>query len=193
LYKYPACTYIALRISDLSFGIYITHTTRAIHEDTMLGRMAGKIEVTTTIQLAITTATEVSATPSIGDTNIEGTVKEGNVDEGYDLFEEAQKGEVTVSQEASDAVRRKIDLHLLPLMCLLYGLNFVDKVAMGWAALFDFREDLGIVGAQYAWAGAMFYFGYLAGQYPANYLLQRYKTARTLSCAAITWGVLMLA
>jgi MFS transporter, ACS family, allantoate permease len=159
----------------------------------MLGRMEGKIEVATTTQVAITTATEVSAPPSISVTGTEGTVKGGNVDEGYDLFEEAQKGEVAVSQEASDAVRRKIDLHLLPLMCLLYGLNFVDKVAMGWASLFEFREDLGLVGAQYAWAGAMFYFGYLAGQYPANYLLQRYKTARTLSCAAITWGILMLA
>jgi MFS transporter, ACS family, allantoate permease len=166
----------------------------------MPDRMAKKIDLTTTtevdpstrVQVAMTTPTEAVASSSMTDASTEGTVKEGNIDEGYDLFEEAQKGEVTVSQEASDSVRRKIDLHLLPLMCLLYGLNFVDKVAMGWAALFDFREDLGIVGAQYAWAGAMFYFGYLAGQYPANYLLQRYKTARTLSCAAITWGVLML-
>ncbi|KUJ12394.1 MFS general substrate transporter [Mollisia scopiformis] len=39
----------------------------------------------------------------------------------------------------------------------------------------------------------MFYFGYLAAQYPANYLLQRYKTARILSIAVIAWGALMLA
>jgi ACS family allantoate permease-like MFS transporter len=159
--------------------------------------MAKKIDITTTTEVDPSTRTQVATTTATEavapDASTEGTVKEGNADEGYDLFEEAQQGEVAVSQEASNAVRRKIDIHLLPLMCLLYGLNFVDKVAMGWAALFDFREDLGLVGTQYAWAGAMFYFGYWAGQYPANYLLQRYKTARMLSCAAITWGVLMLA
>jgi ACS family allantoate permease-like MFS transporter len=183
-------------------GIYITHIVRAgTRERSMMSKMAKKIDLTTTTEIypstrkpvAITTTTEAVASSSMTDANTEGTIKEENADEGYDLFEEAQQGEVPLSQESSDAVRRKIDLHLLPFMCLLYGLNFIDKVAMGWAALFDFREDLGLVGAKYAWAGAMFYFGYWAGQYPANYLLQRYKTARMLSCAAITWGVLMLA
>lgn len=64
---------------------------------------------------------------------------------------------------------------------------------MGWAVLFNFRGDLGLVGTQYSWASSMFYFGYLIAQYPANYILQRYKTAKILSCSVITWGVLMLA
>jgi hypothetical protein len=130
---------------------------------------------------------------SLSDISTEVAFKGENADEGYDLFKEAQQRADTISQEASDAVRRKIDLHLLPWMCLLYGLNFVDKVAMGWATMFNFREDLGLVGTQYAWAGAIFYIGYLAAQYPANYLLQKYKRARILSYAVITWGVLMLA
>ncbi|KAF1976475.1 MFS general substrate transporter [Bimuria novae-zelandiae CBS 107.79] len=94
---------------------------------------------------------------------------------------------------AGEAVRRKIDRHLLPLMCFLYGLNYVDKVAMGWAVLFDFRADLKLVGDQYSWASSMFYFGYLAAQYPTNYILQRYRTAKILSCTVLAWGVLMLA
>lgn len=112
-------------------------------------------------------------------------------DEGYELFDEAAPQ--AISQEAKDAVRRKIDLHLLPLMCALYGLNYVDKVAMGWAVLFNFRQDLGLVGTEYSWASSMFYFGYLIAQYPANYILQRYRTARILSLSVISWGILMLA
>ena len=77
-------------------------------------------------------------------------------------------------------------------MCLLYGLNYVDKVAMGWAVLFNFREDLGLVGTQYSWASSMFYFGYLVSQYPANYILQKFPTARVLSISVICWGILML-
>jgi hypothetical protein len=115
----------------------------------------------------------------------------GQVDEGYELFDEAALQELT--PENNQAVRRKLDRHLLPLMCLSYGLNYVDKVAMGWAVLFNFREDLGLVGDEYSWASSMFYFGYLVAQYPANYILQRYKTATVLSFSIISWGVLMLA
>ena len=111
--------------------------------------------------------------------------------EGYELFEDSAPTPITPEQ--SKAVRRKIDLHLLPLMCALYGLNYVDKVAMGYAVLFDFRSDLNLVGTDYSWASSMFYFGYLAAQYPANYILQRYQTARILSLSVITWGILMLA
>ncbi|KAK1474831.1 hypothetical protein CCUS01_05457 [Colletotrichum cuscutae] len=110
---------------------------------------------------------------------------------GYDIFKEGIAQ--SVPQDIANAIRRKIDRHLLALMCLRYGLNYVDKVAMGWAVLFDFRKDLGLVGDEYSWASSMFYFGYLAAQYPANYMLQRYKTVRILSSAVIIWGVLMLA
>jgi ACS family allantoate permease-like MFS transporter len=78
-------------------------------------------------------------------------------------------------------------------MCGLYGLNYVDKVAMGWAVLFDFRQDLNLKGDEYSWSSSMFYFGYLVAQYPANYILQRYSTVRVLSISTIGWGALMIA
>lgn len=134
---------------------------------------------------------EAAAAPHDGTVDNEVAMKGEVADEGYELFDEASPQ--AVSQEAKDAVRRKVDLHLLPLMCALYGLNYVDKVALGWAVLFNFRQDLGLVGTEYSWASSMFYFGYLIAQYPANYILQRYRTARILSLSVITWGVLMLA
>jgi ACS family allantoate permease-like MFS transporter len=85
----------------------------------------------------------------------EAAIKGQKADEGYDLFEEANTAMFTPEQ--GKAVRTKIDRHLLPLMCFLYGLNYVDKVAMGWAVLFDFRADLGLYGTQYSWASSMFY------------------------------------
>ncbi|KAF9738893.1 hypothetical protein PMIN06_010363 [Paraphaeosphaeria minitans] len=111
-------------------------------------------------------------------------------DEGYELFDQSAPEAFTAEQ--SNAVRRKLDLHLLPLMCGLYGLNYVDKVAMGWAVLFNFRNDLNLKGDEYSWSSSMFYFGYLVAQYPANYILQRYSTVRVLSLATVGWGVLMI-
>lgn len=121
---------------------------------------------------------------------VEAGLKDVPADEGYELFEESAE---PISSEAAKAVLRKLDLHLLPLMCILYGLNYVDKVAMGYAVLFDFRSDLGLHGTQYSWGSSMFYFGYLVAQYPANYCLQRFQPQRILSGAVIVWGILMLA
>ncbi|EOO00242.1 putative mfs allantoate transporter protein [Phaeoacremonium minimum UCRPA7] len=134
---------------------------------------------------------QVASAPHEEAVDREAAMKGQVADEGYELFEESNPQ--AFSPEVADAVRRKIDRHLLPLMCCLYGLNYVDKIAMGWAVLFNFRGDLGLVGTQYSWASSMFYFGYLIAQYPANYILQRYKTAKILSCSVITWGILMLA
>ncbi|KAK1472841.1 hypothetical protein CABS01_16132 [Colletotrichum abscissum] len=100
----------------------------------------------------------IEASPAAADTasGHEVALKGQVADEGYDIFEEGIAQ--SVPQDIANAVRRKIDRHLLALMCLLYGLNYVDKVAMGWAVLFDFRKDLGLVGDEYSWASSMFYF-----------------------------------
>jgi len=134
---------------------------------------------------------QIASVPRDEGLDKEAGLKGQVADEGYELFEESNPQ--AYSEEAADLVRRKIDLHLLPLMCILYGLNYVDKVAMGWAVLFNFREDLGLHGTQYSWSSSMFYFGYLVAQYPANYILQRYRTAKILSVSVVAWGVLMLA
>jgi MFS transporter, ACS family, allantoate permease len=133
--------------------------------------------------------TRVSVDDAALDT--EATMKGQAADEGYELFTEA--GEISYTEEESAAVRRKLDLHLLPLMCFLYGICYVDKACLSWAVLFNFREDLNLTGDQYSWGSSVFYFGYLVAQYPFNYLLQKYKTGRVLGYCVCSWGVLMIA
>ncbi|KAH9890325.1 MFS general substrate transporter [Xylariomycetidae sp. FL2044] len=112
-------------------------------------------------------------------------------DEGYELFEESM--EFTYTEAESKAVAKKLDRHLLPLMCFLYGICYIDKACLSWAVLFGFREDLGLVGDQYSWGSSIFYFGYLIAQYPFNYFLQKYYTGRILGFAVSSWGILMIA
>jgi MFS family permease len=40
--------------------------------------------------------------------------------------------------------------------------------------------------------GSIFYFGYLAGQYPAGYLLQRLPIAKFLGLCTIGWGIILM-
>jgi ACS family allantoate permease-like MFS transporter len=112
-------------------------------------------------------------------------------DEGYDMF--AQSSDIFYTEEEAATVRRKLDWHLLPLMCFLYGICYVDKACLAWAVLFDFRSDLGLSGDQYNWGSSIFYFGYLVAQWPFNYALQKYHTGKILGYCVITWGILMIA
>lgn len=82
----------------------------------------------------------------------------------------------------SDAVVcRKLDYRLMPLICITYALQSIDKTTLGYAAVFGLREDLGLVGTEFSWASAIFYLGYLVWEYPTNILLQRFPVNTVLS------------
>lgn len=52
------------------------------------------------------------------------------------------KGEPLPSAEELRRVRWKIDLYLLPLLCWVYALQFLDKVSYGQSANFGALVDL---------------------------------------------------
>lgn len=45
-------------------------------------------------------------------------------------------------------VRRKIDWRVLPLLYFTYALQNIDKSTLGYASVFTFQQDLGLVGKQ---------------------------------------------
>lgn len=74
-------------------------------------------------------------------------------------------------------------------MCVVYGLNYLDKTTISYANVMGFQDDLGLVGDQYSWLSSMFYFGYLAWEYVVDgisirSLLTWTDTRRTVCCSA---------
>ncbi|EFW99654.1 major facilitator superfamily transporter allantoate [Grosmannia clavigera kw1407] len=86
---------------------------------------------------------------------------------------------------------RKIDWHLMPLLCVVYGLNFLDKTTVSYASVMGLRKDIGLVGQDYAWVASMFYFGYLAWEWPTSRLLQRLPLAKWSAANVIMWGLVL--
>lgn len=86
---------------------------------------------------------------------------------------------------------RKIDMYLMPVMCILYCFQFMDKMSNSYAALLGLRKDLKMVGTMYSWTGSAFYIGYLFFEYPAVRLLQRYPVGKTVSIFIIAWGAIL--
>lgn len=67
-----------------------------------------------------------------------------------------------LDKESSAAVRRKIDMRILPFLCITYALQFIDKTSLGYSSVYGIITDNNLVGQQYSWTSSIFYFGKLA-------------------------------
>ncbi|KAL4782174.1 major facilitator superfamily domain-containing protein [Aspergillus varians] len=112
------------------------------------------------------------------------------VDDQPAVFE---KGELERSDDgALSRLRWKLDLRLLPLLCLTYALQSIDKTTLGYAAVFGLQDDLNLKGSEYSWLGAIFYLGYLVWEFPTNILLQKLPINHFMSATVIIWGVVLM-
>lgn len=110
---------------------------------------------------------------------------------------DVESGEIEIADEsplddaAARRLLRKIDLCLLPVMCLLYCFQYMDKLSNSYASIMGMREQLHMEGDMYLWTGSAFYLGYLAFEFPASYLLQRFPVAKTVGVFIVLWGVVL--
>ncbi|EGC48927.1 MFS transporter [Histoplasma capsulatum var. duboisii H88] len=87
----------------------------------------------------------------------------------------------------------KIDLHLLPVLCVLYLLAFLDRVNISNAVIFGLRKDLGIEsGNRYNTALTIFFVPYILFEIPSNILLKKLKPHVWLSGCMFGFGLVTL-
>lgn len=98
---------------------------------------------------------------------------------------------VEVSEADNKRLLRIIDWHLMPLLCVIYGLNYLDKTTLSYASIMGIKKDINLEGDDYQWLGSMFYFGYLAWEYPTNRLLQRLPLAKYSAFCVVAWGAIL--
>ena len=88
--------------------------------------------------------TDVHISPALGSST--SSTDERLTQVGYDE-------KVTVKEMYSgvneSALIRKIDLRIVPVVCLIYVFAFLDRVNIANAAVYGMGEDLGLVGNQY--------------------------------------------
>ncbi|KAL1848545.1 hypothetical protein Daus18300_013555 [Diaporthe australafricana] len=113
-------------------------------------------------------------------------------------------------------VLRKIDMRLIPLLFVTYGLNFMDKTILSSASVFGLKDDTvcpapphdsarplafgstetddgqqHLEGQDYSWVSSVFYFGYFAWTYPTTLLIARLPVARYMTVNTLFWGVIV--
>ncbi|KAI8167777.1 putative transporter [Colletotrichum sp. SAR 10_70] len=87
------------------------------------------------------------------------------------------------------ALVKKLDLYLMPILWVMYFLNFLDRNAIVNGKLNDLDKDLNMVGSQYNTCVSIFFVGYITGQIPSNMLVTRVKPAWYMSGWMMAWAV----
>ncbi|KAL4874220.1 major facilitator superfamily domain-containing protein [Aspergillus karnatakaensis] len=96
---------------------------------------------------------------------------------------------VQFTPEEEKSVLRSIDLHMLPLMCWVYMIQFADKTTLNYASLMGIQADTNLVGNQYSWVSSIFYAGYLAWEFPTTYLFRRLPVGKYTAANIFFWGI----
>jgi len=56
---------------------------------------------------------------------------------------------LAVDAETEKRLLKKLDRRLIPMICWIYLMNFMDRVNIGNGRLYGLEEDLGLTGSQY--------------------------------------------
>ncbi|MCA1821310.1 MAG: MFS transporter, partial [Pseudonocardia sp.] len=83
---------------------------------------------------------------------------------------------------------RKITVRLVPFLGLLYLVNYLDRVNVGFAAL-TMNADLGLSAAAYGLGAGLFFIGYFFFEVPSNIILHRVGARIWIARIMITWGL----
>ncbi|KAK1998007.1 major facilitator superfamily transporter [Colletotrichum falcatum] len=116
------------------------------------------------------------------------TAPPGNVDAAWEyLNNHRDAGDDTTSVDI-DALRRKIDWRIVPLMFLCYTMQFLDKVILNYAAVMGLPKDLKLVGNEFSNIATFLFVGLLCFEVPNIYFLQMVPAAKWLGLNVILWG-----
>ena len=97
----------------------------------------------------------------------------------------------TVGGAFERATLRKIGWRLLPVIAVCYGIAYVDRVNISFAAL-QMNRDLGFSATVYGLGGGLFFLSYAALEVPSNMILARVGARRWIARIMVTWGVLAM-
>lgn len=87
---------------------------------------------------------------------------------------------------------RKAMLRLIPLMCLIYLLSYLDRTNVSIAKS-QLAIDLGLSAAAYGFGAGIFFLSYALLEVPSNLAAHRFGPRRWIVRIAITWGALSVA
>src|SRR4051812_35856427 len=92
------------------------------------------------------------------------------------------------SMSEEDAVYRKVNWHIMPIILLAYILAFLDRINVGYTQL-QMKQSLGFSDAVYGLGAGIFFISYLLLEVPSNLLLEKIGARLTFVRIMVPWGL----
>ncbi|KAM0724015.1 hypothetical protein Q7P37_001006 [Cladosporium fusiforme] len=83
---------------------------------------------------------------------------------------------------------RRLDMTFMPVLWVLYVINYLDRASLGQARLSTLDEDLGLTGYQFGNAVSILSAGYVLGQLPSNMIIPHIRPSVYLGSCAFLWS-----
>lgn len=104
----------------------------------------------------------------------------------------AGEEEVQLTPEMDRRLRWKADFYIMPVICLVYGIQFADKIIPTSASVIGLTQDLFLQSKTgYSWVGSSFYMGYLVFEFPMSFLMQKMPLSTYAGVIVVCWGILL--
>ena len=99
---------------------------------------------------------------------------------------------ILADHKATKKLLRKIDWTIVPCMFCVYFLQYLDKTTISYTAIMGMRTDTHLHGQDYSNMAMMFYVGFLAAEFPTQYIAQRIsRLGKYLGVNVMLWGVVL--
>ena len=93
-----------------------------------------------------------------------------------------------VDPTAEKRLLRKCDLHVVPVISLLYMLAFIDRINIGNARIQGLEKGLDMKGSDFNVALFVFFVPYILFEVPSNIIIRKLLPSTWLSLIMVCWG-----
>ncbi|KAG8943135.1 hypothetical protein FRC04_003215 [Tulasnella sp. 424] len=93
--------------------------------------------------------------------------------------------------QAAHELRKKLDRNMLPLLCALYTLQFIDKNSLGSSSILGILKDNHLTADEFNNLSTAFYIGYIIFVGPHAWLMQRFPIAKYIAVNIGLWSVFL--
>lgn len=117
-----------------------------------------------------------------------------HADEALRVLARAGPLEEVTAQEKRRLVR-KIDLHVLPMLLVIYFTQYLDKSSLSYAAALGIKTSIPSlkVGDHFNVVATLFFVGQAVGEFPTIRLMQLFPLRGYVTANVVLWGVIVAA
>ncbi|WVQ66271.1 uncharacterized protein L199_004450 [Kwoniella botswanensis] len=94
---------------------------------------------------------------------------------------------IIIDERENKRLKRMIDRRILPLLCLAYFAQAMDKGATSPISIMGWLEDVNASGQDYALSSTVLWIGLVAGNPVASQLIRRFPVAKVLAASMLVW------